>query len=200
LALANPWPDEAARSCVQSNNGERDDQIEEFALKRSIPSTAQTLLHLGAFDGRATRAFARALPRIHIVASDSWDDGLCESAAALESLRARCFQWRARVTAVPAQPLTLLCALREQGIVPDIVFLSTDRCRQPLRELLPAVFSAFPRAVLVGDAWQDETVQRAITRFLEVGYFDLDLLPDALWKVSFERGCSLSAAFPTCVS
>lgn len=141
-------------------------------LESVVGRQTRLVLELGAWLGLTTRFLAGRAPRATIVAIDHWQGGpehrdQPEYAALLpalyETFLANCWSLRERVIALRSDTLSALQRLRELQIEPDVVYIDADHSFEAVRADLLAALDAFPRAAIVGDDWDWETVARAVT-------------------------------------
>lgn len=141
-------------------------------LAKCVPRDARIVIELGSFTGRSTRFLVEHASQATILAVDHWqgsDDmhGDAEVMAFLprlyETFLAECWLFRDRIVPIRRKTIEALQEIADLEIVPDAVYVDADHSYEAVRDDVEAVLRLFPQTVVVGDDWNWEGVQRAVT-------------------------------------
>jgi hypothetical protein len=170
LQAAFPWPDE--RPAIRAEVCE--DGLREpvkAMLRRAITNKTRVVVDLGASTGLSTRFLTEQAPRAAVIAVDPWRNGAAtqqksHSVAGLvpyETFLGNCWEYRERVVPLSMTIAEGQRALVERGIAPDMVFLHGVEGGDAVRAALESILRLFPRAIVVGDGWDQMSVCKAVT-------------------------------------
>lgn len=174
LRRAFPWP--AARPELRAPIeapgwfGEGTDQI----LANTLSPETRLVVELGAWLGMSTRFIADLAPNATVISIDHWE-GSSEHKTRSEyrSLLPRLYDtflalcWRYRDQIIPLRSSTLdgLRTVAEHGLAPGVVFIDAEHSFDAVSSELTLAHELFPNAILVGDDYDWQGVQKAADEF-----------------------------------
>eukprot|EP00913_Durusdinium_trenchii_P013432 g12613.t1 len=141
------------------------------ALRRVVPRNARLIVELGSWLGLSTRYLAQLAPDATVVAIDHWQGSIEHQRNPRwephldrldEGFLASCWAFRDRIIPLKMSTQQGLQLLSECGIAPDVIYCDADHHYDSVRADLELCESAFPKAVLAGDDFDEHDVRRAV--------------------------------------
>jgi hypothetical protein len=140
-------------------------------LTRWVPQTIRLIVEIGAGTGRTTRFLAGLAPPATIIAIDPWE-GSPQSGELTEhrpvpsrpheTFLAECWNDRDQIIPVRLDPREGVLRVAEAGLQADLVYVNADRDHDSVANCLSLALDLFPRAILLGNALDQEQVRTAL--------------------------------------
>lgn len=169
LAAAHPWPDE--RPSVPANGHGWLSTSSKELLGSILNDRTRLVLELGSWMGLSTRFIADHAPHAVVIAVDHWqgnaehqhDPELRRLLPALyETFLTNCWQYRSRLIPLRMTVSHGLDEISRLGIAPEVVFIDAEQDYEAVKADLSRIRLLFPEAIVVGDDWNREGVQRGV--------------------------------------
>lgn len=170
LAAEYPWPPQRPPAPQRKDHGWLKPSTREF-LKAAITSETQLAVELGSWLGLSTRFIADCAPQATVIAIDHWrgspehqdnQQWAAMLGGLFETFLANCWEYRQRLIPLRVTTLDGLCIVARRGLKPDLIYLDADHGFEAVTADFEYVLDAFPRAAIVGDDWQWQSVREAV--------------------------------------
>ena len=142
-------------------------------LSRSISKSTRLIVELGSWTGRSTRFLADLAPQATVIAIDHWegspehkeDPNLAPLLPRLyETFLSECWAHRDQIIPVKMRSIEGMHRVAEAGLEPDLVYIDADHGFESVLNDLTSALDLFPRALIVGDDWNWDSVRQAVER------------------------------------
>ena len=187
-----PWPSErpVVQGPIESYGwfGEGTDRV----LSQNLSEATRLVVELGSWLGMSTRFIADIAPNATVIAVDTWGGSTEHQNQArfqvmLSSLYTNflSLSWSYRDRIIPLRMTTLegLRLVAETGLQPDLVFIDAEHSYEAVTAELSLAHSLFPHALLVGDDYDWEGVQKAVHEYANAKNMEVERVGHRGWKV-----------------
>ena len=164
-----PWPAEPPEVPAQPQQGWLHDSTREL-LSLLLSDQTRLVVELGSWLGLSTRYIADRAPRANIVAIDHWRGSPEHQQAQYESLLPilyetflkNCWDYRQQIVPLRTSTQEGLRLLSSRGAAPDLIYVDADHGYEAARADVALALDLFPKAVVVGDDWDWDSVRQAV--------------------------------------
>jgi hypothetical protein len=185
----------------------------ETTLRRLLPQNGECVLELGSWLGRSTKYICERCPQSAVIAVDIWlneyfdDDSHYNKNDAefssilrsnsiydqfLSNLRDHRVQDRSDGTVVGLIPMKMtsteaLKLIHELGIEPSLIYIDASHHYDYVVSDVSTCLRLFPKAVLVGDDWDNNDVRRAVEDIAKAEKLQIFVQGKTCWTFAKEQ-------------
>lgn len=173
LADEHRWPKKKPNVPGNKQHGWLNPSTREL-LAQFLNDETRLVVELGAWLGLSTRFIADHAPKSAVVAIDHWmgNPPQRERVDMQETLRTlyetflvSCWEYRKRVVPLRMNTVDGMRELARFELKPDLIYIDADHAYDAVRQDIETAFELFSDAIIVGDDWDREGVQRAASEF-----------------------------------
>ena len=152
----NYWPDQKPE-VKPDPHGWLSPCVEE-RLRKLIGPKTKTILELGAWLGKSTRALCDMAPGAQVVTIDTWEGseehvGNPKLERLHETFLVNCWEYRDQLIPIKATTEKGMQDLARKGVVPDLIYIDADHGYEGVRHDIELAIKLWPEAQIVGDDW-----------------------------------------------
>ena len=164
-----PWPTEMPTAIPRLNHGWLHESVQQL-LRDELQSKPRLILELGSWLGLSTRFLLKHAPQARIISVDHWrgspehhaNPDLARWLPVLyETFLVNCWGYRQQLLPLRMDTQAGIDRVASAGLAPDLIYLDADHSYEAVQRDLRSLLACFPKAIIVGDDWDWEGVQRA---------------------------------------
>ena len=164
-----PWPDE--KPC---GNGVLDGWFagdNQFMLSEVLSDKTAMVCEIGSWQGVSARFLCEHAPNATIICIDTWLGSIehrinpewrTQLPLLYETFLANMWDYRERVVPMRQSSTAGIHILHDHKIAPEVFYLDAAHDELSVRADLWLLLWLFPRAIVIGDDWTLDSVQRAV--------------------------------------
>jgi len=169
LRAAHPYPEQKPAVAPHDHGWLAEDTAS--ALARHLSAKTRLVVELGAWLGRSARFITQCAPNATVIAVDHWQGSKEQQEhpewkqmlpTLYETFLVNCWEEREQIIPLRMTTLEALHLLAHENIAPDLIYIDAAHDFESVIEDIRTARQLFPKALLVGDDWAAEGVQRAV--------------------------------------